>query len=365
MVIGDSYFEPIRAALWQKPFTGEAISEELVRLHVQQGTATIAFPLLPMTTAMKSVCVRNMQEQVKLHYTLERACKALEAAGIEAVLMKGEGIAALYPDMSMRQWGDVDLFVGKEQYHPACAVMREAFPDARKFDEELDHYKHYNLIADGVSIEIHRVSVALSHPRDIRRYEKMETYGVANAERLTINGLKVRVFEPTFNTLMVFLHTWEHLLTEGACIRQLCDLAMVIDRNFERINWPLLERWLKQLNLLEVWQIYAYTLEQSLGLTRNSLVNDSETTRERAEKLVEMIIEGPLRCETAKTVRRETAKAERCKKNRFVRKWGTMKERLANAERIADLSPAYVRHMKWAVLLSGAKRLFAKDRHWE
>ena len=70
---------------------------------------------------MKAVCMQNMQTQVKLQIVLERAWKALEKAGIQPVLMKGAGLAALYPDPSMRQWGDIDLFVGKEQYHPACA----------------------------------------------------------------------------------------------------------------------------------------------------------------------------------------------------------------------------------------------------
>ena len=358
----ENFFQPIRAALWQEPFTPGPVSDEWVQMHLQQGTATLVFPLVPMTQEMKSVCVRNIQEQVKLQYTLVKAWKALEAAGIEAVLMKGAGIAALYPEMSMRHWSDIDLFVGKEQYHPACAVLRETFPDALKFDEELDHYKHYNLIPDGVSIEVHRVTVALTHPRDIRRYAKMEEYGRTNAERLKVNGLEVKVFEPTFNTLLIFLHSWEHMTTEGACVRQLCDLAMLINHYNEKINWPLLELWLKQLNLLEIWYLYANILVQSLGLTINTLVNDSEMTRKRAERLLEAMIEGPLRCKTADAAGPASSVGN---KNRFVRKWRTMKERMEKAERLVAFSPSYARHIKWAIWLSGLKRLFAPDRHWE
>ena len=71
-------------------------------------------------------------------------------------------------------------------------------------------------------------------------------------------------------------------------------------------------------------------------------------------------------------VKGERMKGERMKEeggrkkgNRFVRKWGTMKERLKNAERIGQYSPEYARHMKAETLLHGALRLFAKDRHWE
>ena len=94
--------------------------------------------------------MRNMQMQAKMMVVLEKAWSALEEAGIKAVLMKGLGLAQYYPAVEQRQWGDIDLYVGPEQYHPACAVMRATFPEALKFDEELDHYKHYNLIADGV-----------------------------------------------------------------------------------------------------------------------------------------------------------------------------------------------------------------------
>ena len=120
---------------------------------------------------MKGVCLHTMQTQAHMTIQLKAVWQALEKAGIRPVLMKGAGLAAYYPSPEQRQWGDIDLFVGKEQYHPACAAIREAFPKALKFDEELDHYKHYNIIADGVSIETHRVTIDLQHPIDEKRYE--------------------------------------------------------------------------------------------------------------------------------------------------------------------------------------------------
>ena len=139
------YFQQLRAALWQQEIKQEPLSDDLFRLHIRQGTATMVFPLLPMTPQMKAVCVQNMHQQVRLQHTLQVAWQALQQAGIQAVLMKGAGLAALYPEPYYRTWGDIDLYVGPQHYHHACAVMRETFPTALKFDEELDHYKHYNL----------------------------------------------------------------------------------------------------------------------------------------------------------------------------------------------------------------------------
>lgn len=366
------YLKMVRASLWGKEQVVWPVeqTDALLHLHAKQGTGALVFPKvlgredLPSKAAMqmKSLCVHTMQQHVQLQHILVKAWKALEDAGIQAVLMKGGGLAALYDEPQLRAWGDIDLFVGKEQYHPACAVMRDTFPDALKFDEELDHYKHYNLIADGVSIEVHRVSVSFSHPADEKRYAKMEAHGKVNGEWLMVNGLKVKVFEPTFNALFVCLHSWEHMMTQGANVRQLCDLALLLHRNKYTIDRVLLQRWLEELHLFDVWQLYAYNLVNGLGLPREEALFYSDSVAPRARKLMEDLLAGRMTDVKAKG---EGAKSEKAPKNRFLRKIHTMRERMRNARRIGQYSPAYARHMKASILVSGLKRLFAKDRHWE
>ena len=114
---------------------------------VAQGVGPTVFPQRlekgtdPAHSAqMKAVCVHNMQQQVKLQYVLTKAWTALTRAGIRPVLMKGAGLAALYPSPEQRAWGDIDLLVGIDQYHPACAVMRETFPDSTGFSYSIVKY---------------------------------------------------------------------------------------------------------------------------------------------------------------------------------------------------------------------------------
>ena len=327
----------------------EEQTDRLLSLHMQQGTAALVFPRVLEQSSlssyaraqMKSVCMSTMQQQVPLQHTLVKAWQALEQAGIKAVLMKGAGLAAFYPEPQQRAWGDVDLFVGKNQYHQAAAVMRETFPNALKFDEELEHYKHYNLIADGVSIEIHRVTIGLQHPLDERRYARFEHEGMTmSEERLTIDGLEVRVPEPTFNALLVFLHSWEHALTRGANMRQICDLAFLLQHYGERIDTQRLHTYLRALHLEEPWALYMSVIENKP--TTNPFVSD--------------LLHGRL-CEP------KSEKIEAT--NRFIRKIRTMRARLANAHRIQQYSPSYARHMVATTLLHGMGRLFAKDRKWE
>ena len=362
----ETYLSEVRAVLQHEPVLWqEEQTAALLTLHAQQGTGALVYPsvlTLPDVSSyaraqMKSVCVSTIQNQVPLQFTLETAWRALEKAGIHAVLMKGAGLAAFYPEPHYRSWGDIDLYVGPDQYHPACAVMRETFPNALKFDEELDHYKHYNLIADGISIEVHRVTVSLQHPRDGRLYARMEREGMARAQELSINGLEVRVPEPTFNALFVFLHSWEHMLSAGANIRQLCDLALLLRHYAGSIDKPRLRCYLEDLHLMDVWQLYAYILVQNLGFTVNEVPFYSLRSAIRAQRLLEDLLAGRMY-----EPKREGSKAP---KRRIARKWFTMKGRFATAKRISRYSPSYARHMNITTLLHGARRFFAKDRKWE
>ena len=332
---------------------------------VIQGVGPMVFPkrleqgLDPANSAgMKAVCVHNMQQQVKILHTLGMAWEALTRAGITPVLMQGAGLAALYPDPAQRAYGDIDLFVGVEQYHPACAVMRETFPNALKFDEELDHYKHYNLIADGVSIEVHRVTVDLQHPCDHRRYAKMERFAALHACELEIGNCKLKIFEPTFNALLIMLHAWEHMMTQGACVRQLCDVSFVLHHYAGQIDAKRLQRYLKSLHLMDVWQLFMYILVQHLDLKQEEALfyDGANSIKLRAERLLNDLLEGRLV---------EPKHTDEAPRGRFARKFFTMRQRLANAKRIGQYSPAYGRHLIATTLLHGASRLFAKDRKWE
>ena len=363
--IHTTYLTLVRLALWQEEQPIEVMHpDEVLRLCALQGTGPLVFPRLLKSEAftdiqrvqMKQICGQTMLSQAKLSATLTRVWTAFEEAKIRAVLMKGAGLAALYPQAQMRPWGDIDVYVGPQQYHPACAVMRETFPGALKFDEELDHYKHYNLIADGISIEVHRVTIGLQHPMDERRYAQIESKGMTDTDVLEINGLQVRVPEPTFNALFVFMHAWEHMMTSGANMRQLCDLALLLHHYADRIDVPRLKSYLESLHLLEVWQVFIQILVNGLGLSPSCVLVPSEECGARAERLLKDLLDGKL------VQPKPSGKAP---KNKIARKLHTMRERLKEADRMRPYSPAYARHLKWTTFLHGASRLFAKDRHWE
>ena len=364
------YLAEVRSSLWTADNERWNIPSEklnaLIAMHIQQGTGALVFPMLldraelpaVIRMQMKGVCMHTMQQHVALQHTLDKAWAALTKAGIQPVLLKGAGLAALYASPEQRPWGDIDLFVGKKQYHPACAAMRDTFPTALKFDEELDHYKHYNLIADGISIEVHRVSMGLQHPIDERRYARFEAYAMSHPLPVSLSSLTVMVPEPTFNALFVMMHSWEHMLTKGSNVRQLCDLALLLHHYADKIDRLRLRHYLRALHMMDVWRLFMYVLVRDLGLPEQEApffaVEDG--LKKRAELLMSDLLSGRLVPPEERPI---------TSGNRFARKIKTMQGRMRNAQRIQAYSPSYARHMKIETILHGALRLFAKDRHWE
>ena len=200
----------------------------------------------------------------------------------------------------------------------------------------------------------------MTHPLDVIRYAKIEQFGMTNEALtgLTTNDqLPISIPNPTFNALFVMLHSWEHMCGTWGNLRQICDWKFLLDRYKDDIDASLLYKWLKQLTLLDVWQLYTYIAVNHLGLSQDAALFYNHKVAGRAERLLEHLLNGKLNFS-------ETPK-DKHYSNRFVRKWNTMKSRISHADKIAVYSPSYARHMKISIMLNGLSRLFAKDRRWE
>lgn len=308
---------------------------------------------------MKHMCARNMMHQEHMLTVLHRAMTALESLPSHAVLMKGFTLARLYPKPYLRQCGDIDIFVGKEAYHDGARLLREAFPEAALFDEEKDYYKHYNLTLKNTAVEMHRVSVAFMHPRDAKHYDRLEH------EAMFVSPRKVTTeygtwFEPEerFNILFVFLHSWEHFVTETASLRQLCDLALALHAVQDTAALTsYLRPNLKKLRLLRAWQLYAYILVNYLGLPQDKTPLYTPHARQRAEKLLSIIL-----------YPQPKEKAEHnAPKNVILRKLYTFIIRLREARDIAKVEPRFAIHTVFANIAQSWSRFLRGEntRTWE
>ena len=85
----------------------------------------------------------------------------MQAAGIYALLVKGQGIAQCYEKPEWRACGDVDLFLSEENYVKAKAFL---LPMASSFEEEFVREKHLGMTIDGWVLSCTGICIVDYHP---------------------------------------------------------------------------------------------------------------------------------------------------------------------------------------------------------
>lgn len=347
----------------------------VLQLAARQGTlALIAEELLSdysdgvdekTKLMLKQHCATNFMQQQLMSSAMQRAVTALTDAGIRSVMIKGFTLARLYAKPYLREWGDVDLFVGKEAYHPGAAALRAAFPEAALFEAEEDHYKHYNITLERTAVEMHRVSASFAHPRDARIYDALEQDALV-AHAYLYQSAEEQWYEPEwrFNVLFVFFHSWEHFVdSRTAMLRQFCDLALLLSKGKpDNVSYADLATYLqtnlRKLHLLEVWKLYAYIMVHYLGLPESQCPLYTDACREKAEALFAAVLNRPAK----RPKEKDTAP-----KNIILRKLYTFRLRWHDAWEIARFEPVYARHMVATTIAQSWDRFKRGEntRKWE
>jgi hypothetical protein len=106
-----------------------------------------------------------MVQALSIERRLLRLIGAFYAAGVRAVVLKGTAVAhAVYPDPTMRPFGDLDLLVAASAWRTACEVLRAEgyrrdLPEPRPgFDERFGKAATHS-DAEGVQVDLHRTLV--------------------------------------------------------------------------------------------------------------------------------------------------------------------------------------------------------------
>ena len=202
---------------------------------------------------------------LKMDKVIEKTVAALQAGGIDPVLLKGRGIGSYYPDPMLRENGDVDLYVGPDNYKAAFDVLAGLadHPSETIFEEDS---KHSHVDVDGVVVEVHKYCEVLPK-RYNTLYQETAREGLSeNPVIIRFGGTDVRTPETTFNAFFIFDHMWRHFITEGVGFRQLCDWTMFLHSNHDKIDLGRLKSVLESLDLMRPWKIFGQVAVNLLGL---------------------------------------------------------------------------------------------------
>ncbi|SRR5574344_39082 len=297
------FIKLLQSGLWNQPLLSsfdplKVKWDEVYNMSMKQsvwGVVTDAINNLPaecqppikLQQQMNYLLSRNRTNHARLNDTLVKIVSMLYDNGISPVLLKGQGVATYYHDPTLRCCGDIDLYIGLENYDSACKI-------AKQFGEEkesIESTKHYHFMHNGVAIELHRIAEQLPGRRYNNSFQKWtkEMLTADSCRRLKFAEADVLVPPADFEVLYIFNHAFHHFLNGGVGLRQLCDWTLALDKYNGIIDLQMLENNLNKFGLMRGWKLFGCIATDVIGLPKDKFPFYDSSYLSKSEKVLNMI----------------------------------------------------------------------------
>lgn len=302
----EQFLTLIRAGLWNSPinndlFSGSTDWESILRMAKIQTISGIVFDGItklppecqPPNTIMRQLyhtVIRIEQSHELLNQQLVNITATLQSDGIDSILLKGQGAAQNYPNPVRRQCGDIDLYIGNENYTKACESLKKWGINPVI---ELASYKHFHFKWNGVSFEFHRIAERLYNPQNDKKFQiwtSLHLYG-DKLRTWKINETNISLPPVNFDALYIFNHLYRHFISGGIGVRQLCDWTLYLHTFNHQINRQELYNDLQSFGILKPWQLFGALVVNWLGLPKEEFPFYLEKYKEDSEIILDKILE--------------------------------------------------------------------------
>lgn len=165
------------------------------------------------------------EKNKKVNEDAIKICEVIRKDGLRCVVLKGQGIATYYPDPSLRQSGDIDLWIegGSKK------VIKYIRSKGKINDITYIHIDYKAPVL--TEIEVHYRPTFLYNPlyhKRLNRYFDEQDELFENYVELPDGSGKIYVPTVEFNRYYVLQHIYRHYFGEGIGLRQLLDYYYVL-----------------------------------------------------------------------------------------------------------------------------------------
>lgn len=190
--------------------------------------------------------------------------------GFANCILKGQGLAALYPESLLRMSGDIDIWLdgGRERIFDFVAQKG-------KLQSVNYHHVAYPLY-DDTKVEVHVLPNRLNNPF---LNHKLQAYFRKVASKQYENNVELpggvgRVSVPTtlFNAFYVLLHIYHHLFGEGIGLRQMMDYYHVLQQPMTSDERVELLGLFERFRMMRFVRATMYLMQEVFGLDEKYLL---------------------------------------------------------------------------------------------
>lgn len=214
--------------------------------------------------------LQHEQRNIAMNHFIGGLIENLHTRGINAVLVKGQGVAQCYERPLWRAAGDVDLFLDGEYYYKAKEYLT---PLASSIEEETEYSKHYGLTIDSWLVELHGSLHSGLLNRIDRQIDEVQADMFGN-KRLRVwqnDTVEVPLPSPDNDVVYVFAHILQHFFKSGIGLRQVCDLCRLLWTFRGEIDLTLLEDRISAMGMMKEWKSFASLAVNTLGMSEEAM----------------------------------------------------------------------------------------------
>jgi hypothetical protein len=304
----EAYLALIRAALWAPDaplaedcriaLSEEALLQEVLRIADSQRTRGLVYDLLlqncpgipeDLAKQMQQTLFRIVGANGRLDANIGSLTARLQQTGLPFILLKGQANARRYPVPTLRECGDIDLYIGPERFADAILTARTLADNPKQSGL---NGKHFCFRYQDAEVEFHKFALVPVRRRMRKPYHLLE------ASRLTqgtvsvpFGTVQVPIPEPTFNAFYLFAHAWHHFLTGGLGLRQLCDWVLLLSHERTSIDRERLWAILSSLDLLGPWRMLGCIAVHELGVPEGEFPFYDASAFARSRKVLHIILQ--------------------------------------------------------------------------
>ena len=249
-----------------------------------------------------TIVYQNKAHYMQMIYEQNALVKLLNDNGIPFVILKGTAASAYYPNPTLRTFGDIDVYISKENLESARRILDSNAYQFIKVDKSEYAYRK-----NGIDIELH-IKITGIYYNDV---EHIILEGLNNSVEYKVANNTCPGLPSYANGISLLGHIMHHLKTYGIGLRQIIDWMMYVHSELDNSAWENHFRKIaNEAGLEKLAVTVTYMCRKWLGLSDEiSWCNTADD--EVADKLlIRILSDGNFGCERVpyENIRKEIKK---------------------------------------------------------
>lgn len=200
------------------------------------------------------------------------------------ILLRGQGLATIYPQPLHRTTGDIDIFF---PYTPQ-AEKAELWANSNGKDAiQTDRYT-YQYTWNNTKIEHHSTPIRLTNPILNRKLQAIIASEIrcCDSSYIVIDDTRIEVMPPTLALLLIIIRIAHYIISEGISLKQIIDLGMFLRKTGDKVDYVKLQEWIKTLGMEHIVRLEGDILVKFFNFSEDEIpfVNN-KTPHEDTERI--------------------------------------------------------------------------------